>query len=256
MPNYLKRFSPSSLLAIFLAIFTIINSNSGLDILAFLIIIFIILQKIFGEYFILILLAIRPTIDYWRDYTLFSFRTYEFNINAALSIFLLIWSVYFFIKNRRYFKDIPTRIVWLIFIAWCSITAIYSYDIASTIRETIKAANLFGLFGICYVMSVKDPGTRTAGAAQYGASKEKFKKDFLKALIAASVIPLLAGTYQFFTRTGLDIDGIANRIYGTFAHPNILATYALLLLMVLVNESWLAKNWAKWLGVFLLATIA
>lgn len=242
MPNYLKRFSLSSLLAILLALFTIINSNSGLDILAFLILVFIILQKIFGEYFILILLAIRPTIDYWRDYNLFSLKSFDFNINAALSIFLLIWSIYFFTKNSRYFKTIPTRIVWLIFIAWCSFTAIYSYDLASTIRETIKAANLFALFGICYVMSVKD--------------KEKFKKYFLKALITASIIPLLAGVYQFFTLTGLDLDGVANRIYGTFAHPNILATYALLLLMVLVNESWLAKNWSRWVYLFLLAIIA
>ncbi len=242
MPNYLKRFSLSSLLAIFLAIFTIINQNSGLDILAFLIIIFIILQKLFGEYFILILLAIRPTLDYWRDYNLFSFRSFDFNINAALSIFLLVWSVYFFIKNIRYFKNIPARIVWLIFIAWASFTAIYSYDLASTIRETIKAANLFSLFGICYIMAMKDG--------------VKFKKDFLKALVAASVVPLLVGVYQFFSKTGLDIDGVTNRIYGTFAHPNILATYALLALMVLVNESWLAKTWSKWLGLFLLTIIA
>ena len=134
MFNYLKRFSLGGLLVIFLAVFTIINQNSGLDILALLITVGIILQKLFGEYFILILLAIRPTLDYWRDYNLFSFRAFDFNINAALSIFLLIWSVYFFTKNRGYFKTIPTRVVWLIFIAWCSFTAIYSYDLASTIR--------------------------------------------------------------------------------------------------------------------------
>ncbi|MEK7072274.1 MAG: O-antigen ligase family protein [Patescibacteria group bacterium] len=250
MPNYLKRFSLTSLLVIFLAIFTIINPNIGLDILAFLIIIFIILQKIFGEYFILILLATRPALDYWRDIHLFSFPLFDFNINAALSVFLLIWSVYFFAKNHRYFKHIPAKIPWVLFIAWCSLTAIYSYDLTSTIRETIKATNLFGLFGICYIMSIKD--------------EAKFKKDFLKALIAASVIPLLVGVYQFFTKTGLDIDGVANRIHGTFAHPNILATFALLLLMVLVNKSFLAKNknlqnsgaLPKLSGLFLLMIIA
>lgn len=250
MSNYLKRFSLSSLLVIFLAIFTIINQNSGLDILAFLIIVFVVLQKIFGEYFILILMAIRPTLDYWRDYNLFSFRAFDFNINAALSIFLLIWSVYFFSKNSRHFKSIPTKFVWIAFIAWCSITAIYSYDLASTIRETIKAANLFSLFGICYIMRAKD-----------GA---RFKKYFLQALITGAIIPLLIGVYQFITKTGMDIDGVANRIFGTFAHPNILATFALLLLMVLVNEIIIAKNheqnnygvWSKWLCVFLLAIVA
>ncbi len=248
MPNYLKKFSPSSLLAILLAIFTMINPGTGLDLLAFLLIIFIILQKIFGEYFILILLAARPALDYWRDITLFSFKSFDFNINAALSVFLLIWSVYFFAKNHHYFKTIPTKTVWLVFIAWCAFTAVYSYDLGSTIRETIKAANLFSLFGICYIMSIKDP--------------IKFKKDFLKALLAASVIPLLAAVYQFFSKTGLDIDGIANRIYGTFAHPNILATFALLALMVLVNEFIITKKFAdvnpahKWAGLFLLTIIA
>ncbi len=239
--NYLKRFSPNSLLVIFLAIFTIINPGAGLDLLAILGIIFIILQKIFGEYFILILLAARPTLDYWRDIYLFSFKSFDFNINAALSVFLLIWSIYFFTKNRPYFKNIPAKTIWLLFIIWCTLTAIYSYDLASTIRETIKAANLFSLFGICYIMSIKD--------------QTKFKKDFLKALIATSIIPLLMGVYQFFSKTGLDIDGVANRIYGTFAHPNVLATLALLLLMVLINESGLVKNY-KWLGLFLLAIIA
>ena len=248
MLNYLKKFSLSSLLVIILAIFTIINSSSGLDILAFLIIIFIILQKIFGEYFVLILLAIRPTIDYWRDYNLFSFNAFDFNINSALSIFLLAWSVYFFIKNRSYFRAIPTKTIWLLFVAWCSLTAIYSYDLSSTIRETIKAANLFGLFGICYVMSIKDSA--------------QFKTKFLQALLTASAIPLATAVYQFFSKTGLNIDDIPNRIYGTFAHPNILATFALLLLAVLVNEFFIGKNFSalatlpKWTGLFLLATIA
>ncbi len=248
--HYLKKFSLSSWLAILLAIFTIINPNTGLDLLAFLIIVFVVLQKIFGEYFILVLLAIRPTIDYWRDYNLFSFNSFDFNINAAISIVLLVWSVYFFAKNQSYFKDIPTKTTWLIFIAWCCITAIYSYDLASTVRETIKATNLFGLFGICYIMSKKDAA--------------HFKTNFLKAMFAGATIPFLVAGYQFFTRTGMDIDGIANRIYGTFAHPNILATYALLLLAVVINEFFIsqnknfktADNLAKWIGLLLLAIIA
>ncbi len=247
MFKYLKRFSPVSILVIFLTIFTVLNANSGLDMLAGLIIIFIILQKIFSEYFILFFLAIRPALDYWRDTSLFTFNSFDLNINAALSILLLIWSVYFLIKNREYFKKIPTRNIWLLFILWCSVTAIYSYDLNSTIRETIKAANMFGLFGICYVMSLKN--------------KEVFTKYFLTAIVAGSVIPFLVGIYQFFTKTGMDIDEITNRIYGTFAHPNILATYALLLFTVLINETLIAKNWkfnstVKWIYLLLLATIA
>lgn len=246
--SYLKKFAPSSILVMLLAIFTIINPSSGLDILVFLAITFIILQKVFGEYFILILLVARPTLDYWRDNHLSSLQLFDVNINAALSVFLLVWSIYFFIKNRGYLKNIPTKTVWLAFIGWCSLTAIYSYDLGSTITETIKAANMFGLFGVCYVMSIKN--------------QARFKKDFLKALIAASVIPLLAATYQFLSRTGMDIDGVANRIYGTFAHPNILATFVLLLITVMINKFFITKNfkdtdaWPKLVCIFLLGIIA
>jgi O-antigen ligase len=246
--SFFKKFSTSSILAISLVVFTIINPNTGLDILAFLGISFIILQKVFGEYFILILLVARPTLDYWRDTHLSSINSINLNINAALSIFLFIWAVYFFIKNHEYLKNIPAKTIWLMFIVWCSISIIYSYDPGATITETIKAANLFSLFGICYIMSIKD--------------RAKFKKDFLKAIVAASVIPLVVGLYQFFSRTGMDIDGVANRIYGTFAHPNILATFALLLVTVLVNEFFITKNFKdigifpKALCLFLIAIIA
>jgi O-antigen ligase len=231
MMSYLKKFSPGSLLVILLAILTVINPGTGLDLLAFLLIAFIILQKVFGEYFILILLAIRPAMDYWRDYNLFSFGSFDLNINGALSVFLLAWSAYFFIKNRQYFSGIPTKTTWLLFIAWCALTAIYSYDLSSTLRETIKAANLFSLFGICYVMSVKE--------------RKKFKEYFLKTALVASATPLAMAVYQFLSKTGVEIDGVANRIYGTFAHPNILATFALVMLAVLINEMFIAKNLKK-----------
>lgn len=247
---YIKRFSFSALLIIVATIFTFINPNTGLDILALLLIIFIILQKIFGEYFILILLAARPTLDYWRDFSLFSVRAFEFNINSALSVFLLIWSIYFFVKNRAFWKQIPTKIPWLIFIGWISFTAIYSYDLISTIRETAKAANLFGLMGICYILSIKH--------------KETFQKNFLKSLIIGAILPLLVAAYQLLSRTGMNIDDVSNRIYGTFAHPNILATYVLLLLMVLMNKLAAQKKMSiktappalVWLAIFLLAIIA
>ena len=221
MPNYLKRFSFSAMLIIGAAIFTFINADAGLDILALLLVAFIILQKVFGEYFVLILLAARPALDFWRDFNLFSIRAFEFNINSALSVFLLIWSAYFFIKNRQYFKEIPAKIPWLIFLGWISLTAIYSYDLMATIRETAKAANLFGLMGICYILSIKHKGV--------------FRKNFLKSLITGAILPMLAAIWQLFFRTGMDIDEISSRIYGTFAHPNILATYSLLLLLVLAN---------------------
>lgn len=250
MFTYLKRFSIGTILVIAAALFTIFNPYSSLDLLAFLLIAFIILQKIFGEYFILLLLALRPVLDYWRDYGIFSFRTFDFNINAALSSLLLIWSVYFFIRHGAEFKKIPAKWPWLLFILWSAFSAIYSYDTAATIAETMKAANLFALYGISYILAARD--------------SEKFTKRFCWAMAAAAIVPLSAALYQYISGAGLDIDGVANRIYGTFAHPNILATFALLLLMVLFNQAIVKKSefwikhpgWDKAAGIFLLLIIA
>jgi O-antigen ligase len=247
--NHLRNFSFSGIAVIFLSFFIIFNPSTNLDILSFLLIAFLILQKIFGEYFILILLAFRPALDYWRDYNIFSSRLFYFNINAALSLFLFIWSIIFFVRNYAYFKKIPLKIIWLIFIAWCALSATFTYNLFSTFVETLKLSNLFALFGICYIMSEKN--------------KDKFQHNFLKSLMVGAVVPITMGAYQLITKTGLTIDEISNRIYGTFAHPNVLATFALLLLIVLVNEfintnkEDLKKlNLLKFFAVILLATIA
>lgn len=244
----LKRFNLSSILVILLALFTVFNPNTSLDVLSFLVIIFIILNKIFGEYFILILLAARPLMDYWRDFSLFSLGSFDFNINAALSILLLCWSLYFFAKNRSDLKNIPLTALWAIFILWCFSSLFYSYDRASTLRETLKAADLFVLFGMTYLL-----------ASKHGHS---FRKWFYYAIVASAVVPVSLAIYQFLSRTGLTIDGVPNRIYGTFAHPNIMATFALLLLMVLADSFFNSRMRKQYLGryiaggIFLLAVIA
>ena len=248
MFEHLKRFNISSLLVILLAIFTVINTNTSLDILAFLIIVFIILNKIFGEYFILILIAARPIMDYWRDFSLFSLGSFDLNINAALSILLLGWSLYFFWKNREDLKKIPATPLLLLFLAWCSVSLFYSYDPASTVGETLKAANLFALFGMSYLLTAKNNAF--------------FKKWFYRALGASAVIPISLSLYQFFTKTGLTIDGVPNRIYGTFAHPNIMSTFALLLFMIIADEFLRKRKWKPdqgWQiagGIFMLVIIA
>jgi O-antigen ligase len=114
--------------------------------------------------------------------------------------------------------------------------------------ETVKLSSLFSLFGISYIMSKKD--------------KDKFKNTFLKSMLIGAIAPIALSFYQLITKTGMSIDEISNRIYGTFAHPNVLATFALLLLIVLVNEFINTKkedtkkiNLLKFLGIILLATI-
>ncbi len=86
---------------------------------------------------------------------------------------------------------------------------------------------------------------------------------FLKSIVISAIPPITLAFYQLVTKTGMTIDEISNRIYGTFAHPNVLATFSLLLLIVVVNEFINIKkedtkkiNLLKIFGIILLATIA
>jgi O-antigen ligase len=226
--NHIKNFSLSALAVIGLVLFTTINPSGSLDLLAFLCISFIILQKIMGEYFILVLLALRPTLDYWRDLNLFSFQIFDINMNVALSIFLLTWSIIFCLKNYTYFKKVPLKAAWMAIIIWCAATGLHTYHLPSTITETVKLTNLFGLFAIFHILTQKDP--------------RLLKLGFLKTALIAAIIPVTFGLWQFIQKTGMDIDEISNRIYGTFAHPNVLATFILALLIIVANEIVNKKN--------------
>ena len=73
--------------------FTIINPNAGLDLVALLLIAFAAAYRIFGDYALLTLLAIRPTLDYGRDWVVFQTENFSINLNAAVAIILFLWAI-------------------------------------------------------------------------------------------------------------------------------------------------------------------
>ena len=234
------QLKSSAFLIVALILFTIVNPLASLDILAFLIIAFAILYKIFGDYIVLVFLALRPMVDYWRDVTIFSNSFFTFNINAGLSLILFLWSAYFLLTHYQYWKNLPLKLLWGAFLVWCALSLVYSYDHSATITETLKATNLFTLFAAAFVLQKK-----------YGAAAERY---FWYAILGGAAVPLLFALYQLLSGTGLTIDNVPNRIYGTFAHPNILATYALLLFMVLTHEVIIKKN--RWIAEHRELTVA
>ena len=96
--------SPSNRLSAWLIIlligFTIINPTTAGDLVAFFLIAIILLHKLFGEYLVFVFLTLRPTLDVWRDFVIAPFNGLTLNVNAAISGLLLLWSLYFLIKNR------------------------------------------------------------------------------------------------------------------------------------------------------------
>jgi len=236
------RLSPVIIAFLLLVAFTIFNPVANWDIAVLALIIFVVAYKILGNYALITLLIARPILDIWRDYVVISFDRYTLNMNAAIALILLFWSMYFFYQYRNYWSQIPLRRLFLIFLIWCSITFAWSFDKSATITETIKAADLFALFGAVFVLNKVD--------------NQQFKKKFTIAFLTALIIPFLLAAYQFIVHTGMNIDGTANRLYGTFAHPNILATFSLLA-FIFFTRNRIGRNEPKlenWLSAAILIT--
>lgn len=207
----------SFLFSALLIFFIIINPIASLDLAAFLLIFFFIIQKLAGDYTLLFLLAARPSIDYWRETVLTDVYGVNINLNAAFSLLLAVYGAYFLIKNKEYLKKIPAIIPWILFLSWSSFTFIYSFDKPATVTEIIRTLDLFILFMAGYVLKNKN---------------KDFLRRTLPVLVASSLLPFLLAVYQLATGQGMTIDDVFNRIYGTFAHPNVLASYTLLLIII------------------------
>ncbi len=243
-------------LAVLFTLTIIFNPITNINILAFLALLFLLLHATFKEYTVLILLVARPAIDQWRDVMIFSYENIHININAALAGILLVWSAYFFLKNSEYWHKIPLKKLWICFCAWCLISFVWSHDKSTTIIETVKALDLFALFGISFVL--------------YQKNKDKYGHWLHWALFSSAIVPITVAIFQFITHSGMTIDGTPNRIYGTFAHPNIMATFALLIFMAIadrylvhlhnrplfqISDSWVNKIFVQKQNILIVALI-
>jgi len=96
----------------------------------------------------------------------------------------------------------------------------YSIDTFTSIREFIRIATIFLLYFLAYKL-IED------------------KKDFyllLKIILISYIIPAIVGLIQFFNNSGMTDDfGGFQRIYGTFAHPNLFAFYTFFILGLLIS---------------------
>lgn len=178
-------------------------------------------KTFFLEYFILALLVIRPGLDIWRDTSFGNWGNHTISLNAALSLLMFLASDLLIFFKRKLLKDNPLSLAWPLLLGWSLLTIFFSFDRTSTFLELIKLFNVAGLFFAAYILQKTD--------------RKNFYNRLTVAACIGAVMPLVFAVLQQFTRSGLTIDGISNRIYGTFAHPNILAIYCLFLLGLIVK---------------------
>lgn len=197
---------------------------------ASLLVIFIFIQPLNGLLFLIIL---RPTLDIFTHNPIVSLGNYSLNIASLLALLVIFLSLAITFKNPARLKKVPLKFAWILFISLTFISIFYSVDSALSFAEWLRLWSIFSLYLLSFSLTDSPP---------------KLKK-LIYAIIFSVFIPGILAFYQFFSHTGMTIidEDISNRIFGTFAHPNLLAYYltaplALLIFLILNKEKYQLRN--------------
>lgn len=202
-----------------------------------LVIVFCLLAYILREKTVLLFIAIRPAIDYWRDIVILQNGNFALNLNAALAVLLLAWAGIYALKNRQKIASAPAWQWLALTLIIAFISALYSVSRLFTLIEAIKLTDAAALFLIGFLF-VKD--------------RKITIRQLLCATAVSAVVPILAGLFQLFSEGGMATFGLRGRIYGTFAHPNVFAFFTMALILLLAQFSvfdplkfWQSRPWLK-----------
>ncbi len=163
------------------------------------------------RYGLFIFLFIRPLIDFATELKLFSVGSVTINLLFVYGALMLLFSLIVFLYDYHDLREKRITTLWLLFIAWSTVSLLYSFDVFGSIKELSRYLSIFFSFALG-VMLIK---------------KSKDLTQLIKVIIFSSIIPAAFAVSQLYFRNGLMEDGI-NRAFGTFAHPNMLAYYLLL----------------------------
>lgn len=168
---------------------------------------------------LLLLIILRPVIDTFSGYTIITIQDISLNMNAMLGLAVVGWGIFVIIKEQIRLRSIP-GIFWLggmLLASVLSLTGALSLQIA--LSEFLRFASLF----MFYIL-----------ALHFSQADKHFLHRAINALALSAVLPIVVAIEQLLLGSGLSTDGISNRIYGTFGHPNVLGFYMVLLICMLL----------------------
>lgn len=158
-----------------------------------------------------LLILLRPCLDLLTDKPVISYADFSLNLSSILGIFIVAFSSYVLLKNRKKIKEIPLKGPWILFLSITFISCFFSINMKASITEWVRILNLTSIFILGFILT----------------NESNDLNKVIRVIIYSTIIPATFAFYQFFTKTGMSItfEGIHNRIFGTFAHPNLFAFY-------------------------------
>ena len=191
-------------------------------------------KKLF--YFLLFLTLLRPSLDILgqKEFSIY-YTLPSFNLNSIIGGIVFIISLFFILKNLKFISSTPLFYPISAFLGLIFLSIFYSIDQTTSTREFIRLSSIFFLYFLAYKLV-------------------KNQKDWfllLKIILISYVPPAIFAIIQLIGGFGLPDDfGGFNRIYGTFAHPNLFAFYTffilgLILTLILAKSTFLGTESLK-----------
>lgn len=169
-----------------------------------------------------LLLIIRPCFDILSNEPIIIIGDVHLNFASLTAIIALIFSFVILAANFKkteadkkfHLKEIPLIFPISLFLLITFISSFFSPAPLESVTEWTRLLSIFSLYILGYLI----------------VKTEKNLTRLLKVIIVSAIIPSVFALYQFFTQTGITVpfEGIYNRIYGTFAHPNLFAYYLII----------------------------
>lgn len=169
-------------------------------------------------------------------------KNFSISFSQAIGGVIFAAGAMYIAQNWRHLKSVPLKLPLLIYFIFSAFTAFYSIDALSTLKELLRFFDLGFLFFLSY-------------------SATQDRKDFdklLKIIFLSSLIPILAGIYQFIFGIGYtDSAFAAPRIFGTFSHPNSFSLVLSAIILLAILYYFLDKKVSKkiWIYVFIAALL-
>jgi O-antigen ligase len=202
-----------------------------------------------NKYGLLLLIIIRPILDFSLSKSFISLNDLSLNFVSLFAVLIIIFCGFVILKNLEKFKHLPLLLPWGVFLGLTALSLLVSIERTGSLIELVRLLSIVMMFGAAYCL----------------VNNNKDLSLLIKAVISSALIPALLAIYQFATGTGITLaeEGIYNRSYGTFSHPNILAFYLLvplslcLLVFLISNKRKTSILWQGFLALtFFLAMVS
>ncbi len=188
-----------------------------------------------------LLILIRTSIDALSDKAIVTlWNNATISASQAFGAFTLALAVAFFALYKKPPDRLPLLTPFLLFLAWGSLTILYSVDASFT---TGTGYEIMRLATIIFIFFLAATAVRTASDWHR----------LLVALTLSSVLPLVFAAVQFFSNVGYRDEAFAApRIFGTFVHPNVFATFfvAIAAIAFLLFEEARSRKWKVVAAIF------